>query len=68
MHGTTISNEEEFTDVKYTKLPNSTSKMVSSKCFMSIDELADGVYQIQHTCSKSKINLSTAIVIGFTIL
>lgn len=66
IYGTTITNKERFTDVKYVNTPEKASQLVNSKRFMSAAELADDIYEVQ--LSKSKINLDTPIIIGFAIL
>jgi hypothetical protein len=66
IYGTTITNKKKFTDIKYVSSPEKASKLVNSKRFMGLTELANDVYEVQ--LSKPKIKLDTPIIIGFAIL
>ena len=66
IYGTTITNKENFTDVKYVTDISSAVKLANSKHFISIDELSDDVFEVQ--LSKERIKLDTPIVVGFAIL
>ena len=66
IYGATITDKERFTNVKYVTDISSASKLVNSKHFIDMDELADDVFEIQ--LSKQRIKLDTPIVIGFSIL
>lgn len=66
IYGTTITDKERFTNVKYMSTSKEASKMVNNKRFISLDELASDVFEVQ--LAKSKIKLDTPIVLGFAIL
>lgn len=66
VYGTTITNKERFTDVKFTSSPKKATQFVNNKRFISIDELDEDVFEIQ--MAKSKIHLNTPVVLGFAIL
>lgn len=66
IYGATITDKERFTDVKYLSDPDSVSRLVNCKRFISMDELDDDIFEIQ--LSKQRIKLDTPIVIGFSIL
>ncbi len=66
IYGATITDKEHFTDVKYLTDISCVAKLVNSKHFISMDELADDVFEVQ--LAKQRIKLDTPIVIGFSIL
>ena len=66
VYGTTITNKERFTEVKYVSDPLKVSSMANSERYLSSEELANDVYEV--SLAKSKITLDTPVVIGLTIL
>ena len=66
IYGTTITNKEKFTNLKFTSCPQKASYYVNSNRFLGIEELADDVFEVQ--LAKPKIDVNTPICIGFAIL
>ena len=66
IYGTTITNKEKFTDLKFTSCPQKASHYVNNKRFLGIEELAEDVFEVQ--LAKAKIDANTPICIGFAIL
>ena len=66
IYGATITDKERFTNVKYVTDISSASKLANSNNFVSMNELADDLFEVQLT--KQRIKLDTPIVIGFSIL
>ena len=66
IYGTTITNKEKFTDLKFTSCPQKASHHVNNKRFLGIEELAEDVFEVQ--LAKAKIDANTPICIGFAIL
>ena len=66
IYGTTITNKERFTNIKYVTDPIVASRYANSRNFISLEELDEDIFEIQ--LSKRSIKLDTPIVIGFAIL
>ena len=61
MYGTTITNKERFTDIKYVSSVEKATQLANSDRFIFCNELTDDLFEVQ-------LKLDTPIVIGFSIL
>jgi hypothetical protein len=66
MYGTTITNKECFTDVKYITDANRACKYANSARFLGLNELSPDLYEVN--LAKKSVMLDTPIIIGFCIL